>query len=469
MKNHFLTVLFLVLSVEGYAQPTISIESFATGFDKPVSIKHAGDDRLFVIEQEGFIRILNTDGSVNSQPFLNIESQVGGSETIGDERGFLGLAFHPNYTTNGFFYVNYINNSGSTVISRFSVSNINENLADVTSELILLTIAQPNVNHNGGDMAFGPDGFLYISSGDGGGSGDQTNKGQDLTSLLGKILRIDVDNMSNGNNYAIPSSNPFISTSAARDEIWAYGLRNVWKFSFDRNTGDIWTADVGQGAFEEINRVSSMATGLNYGWRCYEGNQIFNDAGCPNMNTLTFPIATYGHSGSSRCSITGGFRYRGNQYPTLSGLYFFADYCSNEIGVLEENGTGWDMTFTAPFNGNNWAAFGEDMNGELYVSGISSGVIYKIIDATLGVNATSISNFKMYPNPVKEELNLEFNAAVPPKSISLYDIHGRLVKTIENISSNLITISTQSFSKGLYFIEIFGANGEKATKKLVLN
>jgi len=470
MKKHLLIVLLLIPSIVIFAQPTVAIESFATGFNKPVNVKHAGDNRLFVVEQDGLIQILNTNGTINAAPFLDIQSVVGNVGSIGDERGFLGLAFHPNYSANGFFYVNYINTSGDTVVSRFSVSNTNANIADATSELIILTIAQPASNHNGGDMAFGPDGYLYISSGDGGGSGDQTNKGQDLSFLLGKMLRIDVDNTSNGNNYAIPSDNPFIPDATARDEIWAYGLRNAWKFSFDRNTGDIWIADVGQGSFEEINKASATASGLNYGWRCYEGNQLFNGANCPNMNTLTFPVATYPHSSSSSiCSVTGGYRYRGSQYPALNGLYFFADYCSNEIGTLEENGTSWDMTFTSPFNGNNWAAFGEDVDGELYIAGIRSGTIYKIVDATLSVNDQLLSNFKMYPNPAKSALNLEFNAGILPKRISFYDIQGRLVKKIESFSSNKMTISTQNFNKGFYFIQIFGFNGEKATKKLVLN
>src|SRR5690606_3508882 len=227
---------------------------------------------------------------------------------------------------------------GNTVISRFSRSATDPDLGDSTSELQLLTYTQPFQNHNGGGMAFGPNGYLYISSGDGGSGGDPGDRAQSLTTLLGKILRIDVDNTSNGNNYAIPSDNPFVGSPTAMPEIWAYGLRNPWKFSFDRSTGDLWIADVGQNEFEEINMVVSTAAGKNYGWRCYEGNAEYNQSGnCPPDNTLTFPIAEYSHNndGLSKCSITGGFRYRGMAQPNLVGLYFFADYCSNEIGILQ--------------------------------------------------------------------------------------------------------------------------------------
>ena len=433
----------------------------------PSQLNMPGDSRLFVVEQEGIIRILNTDGTVNNQAFLDIQGRVGGSGVIGDERGLLGLAFHPNYAANGFFYVNYTNTSGDSVISRFTVSSSNTNLADDTSELILLTISQPASNHNGGDLAFGADGYLYISSGDGGGSGDPSDEGQDLGSLLGTILRIDVNNTSGGNNYAIPSGNPFVGTTGALDEIWAYGLRNPWKFSFDRQTNDIWIADVGQGGFEEINMMPSTTAGINYGWRCYEGNQPFNTSGCANMSTMTFPVATIAHSSSSFCSITGGYRYRGSQYANLYGLYFFADYCSTEIGVLEENGSNWDMTLTS-FPGNNWVAFGEDVNGELYVADIG-GTIYKIFNGTLSTDDPSLSDFKMYPNPGSQEITFDFSNVLTPEKIIFYDIQGRSIKKIEKFSENLITVPVQKFSTGVYFIEILDSSGKKVSKKLIIN
>ncbi|MCK0109159.1 PQQ-dependent sugar dehydrogenase [Flavobacteriaceae bacterium S0825] len=382
-KNTFILSFCLFFFTYSFSQ-TIDIQSFATGLDMPVNIKNAGDDRLFVVEQRGYIRIVNTNGSVNATPFLDINNLVIDISGGGDERGLLGLAFHPNYSNNGFFYVNYINNNGDTVVSRFEVSISDANIANSSSELPLLNIAQPYSNHNGGDMAFGPDGYLYIASGDGGAGGDPENRAQNLSTLLGKMIRIDVNNTANGNNYAIPSDNPFYNDGDVNtlDEIWAYGLRNPWKFSFDSQTGDIWIADVGQGEYEEINMAAPTAAGLNYGWRCYEGNNTFNDTGCPDASTLTFPVGEYSHSnsGNFKCSITGGYRYRGSQFPNFSGLYFFADYCSDEIGFLQNSGSSWNMSFSDQFNGNRWVAFGEDINGELYIAGLNSGTIYRIID-----------------------------------------------------------------------------------------
>jgi len=382
---------------------TIDLVSFGTGFDMPVSIKNAGDNRLFVVEKDGLIKILNPDGNINATPFLDIDNKVVNISGVSDERGLLGLVFHPNYSSNGFFYVNYIDNSGNTVVARYSVNTANANLADANSELILLTIDQPFSNHNGGDMAFGSDGFLYISSGDGGSGGDPGNRAQDLNLLLGKILRIDVDNTSNGNNYAIPTGNPFFNDgdNTTLDEIWAYGLRNPWRFSFDRQTGDLWIADVGQGSFEEINMASPTASGINYGWRCYEGNSEFNTTNCQDVGTLTFPVGEYSHSndGNFKCSISGGYRYRGSSYPNFYGLYFFADYCSNEIGTLKQNGANWDMTLTSPFGGNGWVAFGEDVNGELYIAGISSNTIYKIIDTNSSTTWYEDADNDSFGNP----------------------------------------------------------------------
>ena len=401
-KNTLFLTLFLASFSIIYSQ-TIDIQSFASGFDMPVSIKNAGDDRLFVVEKRGIIRIVNADGSVNATPFLNIDNLVVNIGGQGDERGLLGLTFHPNYNANGFFFVNYINNNGDTVVSRFSVDSGNSNLADETSELILLTIVQPYTNHNGGDMAFGPDGYLYIASGDGGSGGDPENRAQNLNSLLGKMLRIDVDNPAGGNNYGIPAGNPFANDGDDNTlpEIWAYGLRNPWRFSFDSQTGDLWIADVGQGNYEEINLATSTEAGLNYGWRCYEGNNIFNGTGCPDDSTLTFPVGEYPHvgAGNFKCSITGGYRYRGTMYPNFIGLYFFADYCSDEIGTLTENGGGWDMNFSDVFGGNGWSAFGEDVNGELYITGISSGVVYKIIDTSSGTTWYQDADNDTFGNP----------------------------------------------------------------------
>lgn len=464
--NKFTLVFLLLFCSLTFAQD-IEIESFASGFSSPIGIENAGDSRLFIVERRGIIKIVNDEGVTNAVAFLNIDGRVTNN---GGEQGLLGLAFHPDYGTNGYFYVNYINNSGDTVVSRFSRDANDSNIADANSELILLTVDQPFSNHNGGDLAFGADGYLYIALGDGGSANDPGNRSQNLTTLLGKMLRIDVDNTSNGNNYAIPSDNPFFGSTTNQQEIWAYGLRNPWRFSFDSATNDLWIADVGQNEIEEINRVNFENAGVNYGWRCYEGNDAFNLSGCPAMNTLTFPVATYTHSssGNFKCSITGGYRYRGTAQPNLQGLYFFADYCSNEIGILEEDGANWNMTFTEPFSGNNWVAFGEDIDGELYIAGVSSGTIYRIVDANLSVDENSLSSIKMYPNPTEDLLTLDFGPAYSSiTSLTIYNMQGQKIQTLSSFENQISTISTKNMSDGLYLVEIRNLDGQKLTQKLV--
>ncbi|RYH74823.1 T9SS type A sorting domain-containing protein [Flavobacteriaceae bacterium 144Ye] len=464
-----LTSLVILFSFSiGFAQD-IEIETFATGLSNPVNIKHSGDNRLFVAERSGYIQIINQEGTINPTPFLDIDVNVTDN---GGEQGLLGLAFHPNYASNGYFYVNYINNAGDTVISRFTRSD--SNTADSTSELILMTISQPYINHNGGDMAFGNDGYLYIATGDGGSGGDPGNRAQDLSTLLGKMLRIDVDNTSGGNNYAIPATNPFVGDATALDEIWSYGLRNPWKFSFDSLTNDIWIADVGQNEYEEINMVtpSASALGVNYGWRCYEGNSTYNTADCPPMAEMTFPVAEYGHtsSGAFKCSITGGYIYRGSAQPNLYGVYFFADYCSNEIGILSNNEGTWSYTFTEQYSGNGWSCFGEDVDGELYVAGLSSGTIYKIIDANLSVDEHQLSDIKLYPNPANESFTidlLEFYSSL--NSVHLFNMQGKLVKSVNEFDNQLTTISTKELSNGLYLVQLVNNNGQTQFKKLIVN
>src|SRR5690606_22570577 len=402
MRTYFLKFTALLFSCYLWAQPSISLQRFGPTFNSPITIKNAGDSRLFIVEKSGRIQILNDDGTVNATPFLDIDDRV---INTGSERGLLGLAFHPNYSTNGYFYVNYIDNAGNTVISRFSRNSENGNLADTDSEYTLLNIAQPYSNHNGGDLAFGTNGYLYIALGDGGSGGDPGKREQSLNTLLGKLLLIDVDN---GEPYGIPSDNPFLNDGNPNTlpEIWAYGLRNPWRFSIDSANEDLWIADVGQNEYEEINRVPISVGGLNYGWRCYEANYAYNTSGCPPANTMIFPVADYAHSTPGeffKCSITGGYKYSGTQYPNFMGLYFFADYCSDEIGYLENiNGT-WEMTLQGPFTSNGWTTFGEDVNGELYIAGISSGQVYKLVDNNLSTTDFSEQTVKLFPNPAKNQ------------------------------------------------------------------
>ncbi|MDY2587683.1 PQQ-dependent sugar dehydrogenase [Winogradskyella aquimaris] len=458
------TILCTMSIILSFAQD-LELDLFASGFNRPVNIKHAADDRLFVVEQDGIIKILNSDGSVEPTNFLDIDDRV---RSIGNEQGLLGLAFHPDFSTNGYFFVNYTDNSGNTVISRFSRIGVNPTIADPNSELIILTYTQPFSNHNGGELQFGPDGYLYISSGDGGSGGDPQNNAQNLNSLLGKLLRIDVNNSTASNPYEIPADNPFIGNAAARDEIWAYGLRNPWKFSFDALTDDLWIADVGQNAREEINLVPSTDAGLNYGWRCYEGSLTYNTSGCPNSSTLTFPVSEYTHSGG-RCSITGGYVYRGTNFPSLIGSYFFGDVCTQEIGYLKfENGS-WTSTFES-FSGN-WVAFGEDINGELYASSLG-GNIFKITDALLSLDENNENTISIYPNPANTILNVNFSGNLLTNSsvITIYNVRGQLMKSIPTATDDtLSTINISDLNSGFYFLKIDSEDGKSVIQKFVVN
>ncbi len=356
------------------AQPNLELEVFASGFSLPVDIAHAGDSRLFIAEKAGRIRIIDANGNTLAQPFLDIDARVNSQAS---ERGLLGLAFHPDYADNGHFFVNYTNNSGDTRISRFSVSAGNPDQADPNSELILLEVDQPFNNHNAGDLNFGPDGYLYFGLGDGGSANDPGNRSQNRQTLLGKMLRVDVDN---GNPYSIPEDNPFADDDFTLDEIWAIGLRNPWRFSFDRLTGAMWIADVGQDRWEEVNyQEPGSEGGQNYGWRCYEGPDPFNTGGCPPQSEYTFPVHSYSNTSSVGCSITGGFVYRGSQYPDLYSYYIYADYCSGRFWALAPDGQGgWENTEVANLDNTEFVTFGEDSQGELYAAAIGDGIIYRL-------------------------------------------------------------------------------------------
>lgn len=360
------------------ANPPIqaSIVPIATGLNSPTDITNAGDGsgRIFIVEQPGQIRIY--DGTqLLPTPFLDISSLV----LFGGERGLLGLAFHPDYATNGYFFVNYTDSSGNTVVSRYTVSS-NPNIANPNSAVVVLRVNQPFANHNGGRLIFGPDGYLYIGMGDGGGAGDTGNRAQNLGVLLGKMLRIDVDGGGNppecdaSGTYTIPPSNPFVGDpGTVCDEIWAYGLRNPWRFSFDRLTGDLFIADVGQNLWEEVDLQPAASTGgENYGWRLMEGNACFNPpVGC-NNGTLTLPILVYPHE-NGLCSITGGYRYRGSALPGANGVYVFADYCTGQIAGARQNSDNTWQAFVIRDTGFAITAFGEDEAGELCFASAGNG------------------------------------------------------------------------------------------------
>lgn len=343
-------------------------------FVNPVFLCHSNDGtkRIFVVEQSGVIRVFPNDPDVSSsEVFLNIRGRV----TSGGELGLLGLAFHPNYSSNGYFYVNYNPNDDGplrTVISRFSAQG---NQADPNSELIVLQVNQPFGNHNAGMLDFGTDGYLYISLGDGGSGGDPLNSGQDRTTLLGSMLRIDVDNPGNGLNYSIPGDNPFVGTGdGIREEIFAYGLRNVWRFSIDRQSGEIWAGDVGQGEREEIDLIEK---GGNYGWRIMEGVNCFDPPSGCNQSGLTLPIVDYDHG--EGCSVTGGYIYRGSVHPELGGAYIYGDFCSGRIWMLRYENNELKADSLLINTDISISSFGIDEQNELYVVDLG-GPIFKFAE-----------------------------------------------------------------------------------------
>lgn len=373
-------ILALALPAARAQPPGFALEPVANGFTRPLYLTHAGDGsgRLFVVEQGGAIWVLQ-DGQRLEAPFLDVSDRIS-PEALGTgytERGLLGLAFHPDYAENGVFFIDYTDRNGSSVIARYTVSAEDPDRADPASEQQLLVVEQPYANHNGGHLAFGPDGYLYVAMGDGGSGGDPQNNAQNLGTLLGAILRLDV---SAEDGYAIPDDNPFASTDNARPEIWAWGLRNPWRFSFDRETGDLYIADVGQNEWEEVNfQPADSPGGENYGWRPYEGSQIYS--GEQPASEPVMPIAEYSHSGTGGCSITGGYVYRGEAIPALAGTYFYGDWCSGTIwSARQADGGAWDVQ-AALESGLSISSFGEDEAGELYVIDYDSGEISRFIPA----------------------------------------------------------------------------------------
>lgn len=347
----------------------IQLETVVSNLIRPLYVTHAGDERLFIMEQRG--RIYVWDGS-NLEIFLDISSRVSpeASSTAYTERGLLGLAFHPNYAENGMFFINYTNRTGSTVIARLFVSD-NPNEANIESHEIIFTLNQPFPNHNGGHMAFGADGFLYVSLGDGGAAGDPLGAGQDINNLLGKILRLDV----NGDTgYAIPADNPFVNQDG-EDEIWSFGWRNPWRFSFDRATGDMYIGEVGQNQWEEINFEPAGEAGRNYGWNSYEATHEFSTTS--PVSEVTFPITEYSHN-EGGCSVTGGYVYRGEALPDLQGVYLFGDFCTGQIRYAYRSDESTWLSDLWTDSEYSISSFGEDVHGELYIVNYT-GSILKVV------------------------------------------------------------------------------------------
>jgi len=347
----------------------VRLTQVAGGLESPVHLTAPpGDSRLFVVEQPGRIRVIE-DGELLPTPFLDIVSKVGSGQS---EQGLLSVAFHPDYASNGRFYVNYTDRSGDTRVERYTVSAADPNRADEASAKLILAVDQPFSNHNGGLLLFGPDGMLYVGMGDGGSGGDPQGHGQNRGTLLGALLRIDVDG---GDPYAIPPDNPYVGESGARGEIWAIGLRNPWRFAFDAPANRLYVADVGQNRYEEVNVVDADASGLNYGWNIMEGAHCYPGGSC-GTSGLVLPALEYTHDDG--CSVTGGLVYRGAAIPSLVGHYLYADYCAGWIRSFRYDGAAAnDQRELVAGGAGNILSFGQDAAGELYVLS-SNGRVYRI-------------------------------------------------------------------------------------------
>ncbi|HAO45532.1 MAG TPA: PQQ-dependent sugar dehydrogenase [Ferruginibacter sp.] len=415
-------VLLLIVAVpflfygRSSAQPTpvlIFNPVVSSGLTAPVDIVNAGDgtNRLFIVQQDGRVRIVS-NGVLQAGNFLDIPDSIAG----GGERGLLSMAFHPGFASNRYFFVYYTNTAGDIRITRFQTLAGNPNAADETTGRVILTIPHPTYsNHNGGKLLFGHDGHLYFGTGDGGSGGDPDNNSQNGNSLLGKMIRINVDNFNTPPYYTIPADNPYVSNPSVRDEIFAMGLRNPWRWSFDRLTHDMWIADVGQGAWEEVDfRTYATSGGVNYGWRCYEGNAAYNTAGCQAQSSYIAPVFVYPHNGTTGgFSITGGHVYRGAEFAAMYGYYICSDYVSGNTWVIKQNGSGgFDASIQAGLPGNI-AGFGEAENGDLYALS-RNGVLYKVITSTilpvtvLDFSATALNGYNEIKWRTLNEQNVSF-------------------------------------------------------------
>ncbi len=391
LNKSVVTPVLLLIAVSFFpaaksiAQPNLIFVQQTSALTSPMDIVNAGDgsNRLFIVERAGRVRIFS-GGVLLPNYFLDIPD----STTTDGERGLLSIAFHPNFVNNRYFFIFYTTSNGSLRLTRFRTQAGDPDAADENTGTVLLTIPHPGQsNHNGGKLNFGPDGYLYLSTGDGGGTGDPNNNSQNGNSLLGKMIRINVDDFNTPPYYAIPSSNPYVNDPNVRDEVFAMGLRNPFRWSFDRANNDIWIGDVGQGLWEEVNRrtYAAAATGTNYGWRCYEGLDDYNTSGCQPLSSYTSPIYAYGHNASGGYCITGGYVYRAAQYGAMYGYYFCADYVSGRVFKIKQNGSNWDV-FTQSSGANvpgSIVGFGEDELGNLYAVTLPGG-LYKVTTNTAG-------------------------------------------------------------------------------------
>jgi hypothetical protein len=487
MKKLSLIFLFLLYGMDLSAQnPSVQlVDAFPSlSFTKPVHLTNSNDatNRIFVVQQNGFIKVFPNDSNVsamNLKTFLDISNKI--SSSAGEE-GLLGLAFHPFYSSNGYFYVNYTAaNPLRTVISRFKVISNNPDKADSLSEYKILEINQPYSNHNGGTLMFGLDGYLYIGMGDGGSGGDPQNNAQNLQSLLGKMLRININDTTALNRYVIPTSNPFYNNPAqGMEELFTWGMRNPWKYSQDPVTGLIYAGDVGQNIWEEIDIIQN---GKNYGWRIMEGFACYNPATGCDTSGITLPIKVYNHSAGD-CSIIGGYVYRGNRRPDLYGAYIYADYCTGKVWMLRYNNglvTSDSLLIDSPYS---ISSFGVDQFNELYILGIGNGKIYRFnknLITSEGNNQNLVpQNFNLlqnYPNPFNPSTTIGYNLPhISNVRLIISDITGKIIREIINttqIAGEYKIIwdgkdkNNNNLSSGVYFYSLIAGNF-KSTKQMLL-
>lgn len=461
--------LFLALVVVtscAWPQPVQLVSAFPNlTFTTPLYLTHSGDgtNRVFVVQQNGIICVFPNDSlATSSKTFLDIGSKLSSSS---GEEGLLGLAFHPQYATNGYFYVNYTApNPLHTVIARFKVSASDPNVADPSSENILLEYDQPYTNHNGGMLAFGADGYLYIGVGDGGSAGDPLNNAQNLSVLLGKILRINVNDTTPTTRYRIPADNPWAGNSSGyREEIWTYGMRNPWRFSFDPPTGQLWAGDVGQDTREEVDLI---AKGKNYGWRIMEGTYCYNPPSGCDQTGLTLPVKDYGRT-LGNC-VTGGYVYWGSRRPELQGAYIYGDFGSGNIFMFRYNSstlTADSILLQTPYN---ISSFGIDQDQELYIVSYSTGGIFRFNQSAItsaGGNGSLVpSTFFLdhgYPNPFNPATHVRYGVPVRANVVfRLYDVLGRQVKLLNEGESSVgvhdMVVSSEGLSSGIFLLRMEG-------------
>ncbi|MBI1782752.1 MAG: PQQ-dependent sugar dehydrogenase [Sphingobacteriales bacterium] len=449
------TLLFIsiyCLSCRLHSQPTISFTPIITGLSSPVDIVNAGDgsNRIFVVEQGGTIKVFSS-----SYTLLGTFLTVTGI-TTGGERGLLSLAFHPDYETNGFFWVYYTNVNGDVEVSRYKVSTGNANVADAASKQVLITITHPTyANHNGGKLNFGKDGYLYFGTGDGGSGGDPNNNAQNGNSLLGKMLRINVSTSATASFYTIPPDNPFVNDANVLDEIWALGLRNPFRWSFDRSNGDMWIGDVGQDTREEIDyRSAANSAGTNYGWRCYEGNNAYNTTGCAAASNYVFPVYDYVNPSSGSASVIGGFVYRGTTYPDMQGYYYASDVYSGNLYKINISNFTTTVQSGVP---TLIAGYGETENAELLCVSLN-GSAYSVQSTVTAIPGVNSNNNKpvIYPTIINQST---FLVSLPSvyEQLQIISINGIIIlqQSIRG-RTGTVEIKLPDVSAGVYLVRLTG-------------